>query len=48
MSISVKNWPLVLAVVKLLQSMLAQRQTPAPDHIGLYGGSFLDMHNDDH
>jgi hypothetical protein len=45
MSFSLKNWAIVL--VKLYQSMLAHRQPPAPHHIGPYGGSFVDMHQND-
>ncbi len=45
MSKRFKNLGLVL--VKLCKSMLAHRQPPAPDHIGPYGGSFVDGHQDD-
>jgi hypothetical protein len=36
-----------LVMVKLCRSILDQRQTPAPNHIGPYGGSFVDVHQDD-
>jgi hypothetical protein len=45
MSFSFKK--LGLVVVKLCQSMLAHRQPPAPGHIGPYGGSFVNGHQDD-
>jgi hypothetical protein len=45
MSFSLKDWPLIL--VRLYQSMLTHRQPPAPNHIGPYGGSFVNMHKSD-
>jgi len=44
---SMKNWPPFLAVVKMYQSMLAHRQPPAANHLGPFGGSFLDLHQND-
>jgi len=41
---SFNNLPFVMSVVKLCRSMLAHRQPPAPHHIGAYGGSYLDLH----
>ncbi len=45
MSFILKTWWLI--VTQTYQSMLAHRQPPAPNHIGPYGGSFLDLYQND-
>jgi hypothetical protein len=37
------SWSLASALAKLYHSLLAHRQPSAPEHIGPYGGSYLDL-----
>ncbi len=43
MNTKVTRWSLASALVKLYHSLVAHRQPSAPDHIGPYGGSYLDL-----
>ncbi len=45
MSFTFKTW--WLGFVQSCKSMLAHRQPSAPHHIGPYGGSYLDMHQNE-